>query len=88
MRGQRLERANRIAGRIAERIRLQRLRVTQMVWEPVVGRYRKTRVPCSCEMCGNPRRHFNLRTVQELKSEIDEREQLEMLALVLRDKAA
>ena len=26
----------------------------------------KTRVPCSCYMCGNPRSHFKQRTRQEL----------------------
>lgn len=25
----------------------------------------KTRVPCSCPMCGNPRRHYGERTRQE-----------------------
>ena len=89
MRGLRMETANRIAGRIADRIRSRRMRVTKMAWEPVVGRYRKTRVPCSCEGCGNPRRHHNLRTLQELKAEIDEREQLELLAIGLAlDEAA
>lgn len=28
-----------------------------------------TRVPCSCFMCGNPRRHFGRRTRQELLAE-------------------
>ena len=28
----------------------------------------KTRVPCSCAMCGNPRRHFGKKTLQEKKS--------------------
>lgn len=28
----------------------------------------KTRVPCSCPMCGNPRRHFGQKTLQEKKS--------------------
>ena len=28
-----------------------------------------TRVPCSCVMCGNPRRHFGQKTRQELLAE-------------------
>ena len=28
----------------------------------------KTPVPCSCYMCGNPRRYFNSLTLAELKS--------------------
>lgn len=28
----------------------------------------KTRVPCSCWMCGNPRRHFNKPTRKEIIS--------------------
>jgi len=27
----------------------------------------KTRVPCSCPFCGNPRRHFGIVTRQELR---------------------
>jgi hypothetical protein len=29
------------------------------------GRLAKTRTPCSCWMCGNPRRHLGERTLQE-----------------------
>jgi hypothetical protein len=32
----------------------------------------KTRVPCSCPMCGNPRKHFGEQTRQERKITIDE----------------
>lgn len=32
----------------------------------------KTHVPCSCTMCGNPRRHFGERTIQEKKAFLDE----------------
>ena len=32
---------------------------------------------CSCWMCGNPRRYFWEKTRQELKSELDFREQLD-----------
>jgi hypothetical protein len=30
----------------------------------------KTRVPCSCPMCGNPRRYRDQRTLQEIKSDL------------------
>jgi hypothetical protein len=30
-----------------------------------LGRIAHTRRECSCSMCGNPRRYFGLRTVQE-----------------------
>ena len=40
----------------------------------LIGRYRKTRVPCSCYMCGNPRRKFGngkeATTLQEKKQKI------------------
>lgn len=32
----------------------------------------KTHVPCSCPMCGNPRRYFGERTIQEKKAFLDE----------------
>jgi hypothetical protein len=31
----------------------------------------KTRVPCSCAGCGNPRRHFGRRTRQETLAELE-----------------
>ena len=31
----------------------------------------KTRVPCSCPMCGNPRRYRDQRTLQEIVSDND-----------------
>ena len=34
-----------------------------------------TRVPCSCGMCGNPRRHFGERTIQERKADYEYREE-------------
>jgi hypothetical protein len=32
-----------------------------------LGRLAKTPRPCSCAMCGNPRKFFDARTVQELR---------------------
>lgn len=31
----------------------------------VVGKWANTACPCSCETCGNPRRHFKELTIQE-----------------------
>jgi hypothetical protein len=36
------------------------------------SRYAETRTPCSCWMCGNPRRHFGERSRQERAAEIAE----------------
>jgi len=38
-------------------------------WDELVRGIRHTRVPCSCTMCGNPRRHFGERTVQERRAD-------------------
>jgi hypothetical protein len=32
---------------------------------------------CSCSMCGNPRKYYNEKTMQEKKADIDFREQLD-----------
>lgn len=34
-----------------------------------IGRMASTRTCCSCYMCGNPRRHFGEKTIQELRAE-------------------
>jgi hypothetical protein len=34
------------------------------------SKHHDTPTPCSCDMCGNPRRHFNERTVAELRSDM------------------
>jgi len=38
--------------------------------------YRTTGSPCSCSTCGNPRRIDGEKTLQEIKSEIDFKQQL------------
>jgi hypothetical protein len=38
-----------------------------------------TPVPCSCWMCGNPRRYFNEKTPQERRADIALRESLAQL---------
>lgn len=35
---------------------------------PVARRLLRTRAPCSCPMCGNPRRHWGEHTVQERRA--------------------
>lgn len=44
-----------------------------------LGLYRKTKVPCSCDCCGNPRKHFGEKTIQERKADEDFNQQLEEL---------
>jgi len=34
-----------------------------------LGEVVNTPTPCSCPMCGNPRRHFGIKTIQELRVE-------------------
>lgn len=46
----------------------------------------ETRPRCSCSMCGNPRRHFKVRTRQELKGTLDTEAQLEEMGIP-RDRA-
>jgi hypothetical protein len=36
-----------------------------------VGWYRKTKVPCSCFMCGNPRRHWGVITIAEARQQLE-----------------
>ena len=47
----------------------------------LLGKYRKTKRFCSCWMCGNPRRHFNEKTIQEKKADDDYKQQLDDLLL-------
>lgn len=35
-----------------------------------IGHYWDTPAMCSCVMCGNPRRHFGERTIQERRVEV------------------
>jgi len=37
----------------------------------MVGIYRKTKVPCSCYICGNPRRHWGYLPMQEVKQHLN-----------------
>jgi len=59
--GKRLKTANKIARRL--------YKIYQDESPAIIGKYRKLRKPCSCFMCGNPRKHFKLKTIQELKAE-------------------
>ena len=38
-----------------------------------------TRVPCSCPMCGNPRRHFGSKTMQEKRADLAFNDQIDEL---------
>jgi hypothetical protein len=57
------KRAERLA-----RIYKMRRNLPDEWWEASIKVWRKTRVPCSCSMCGNPRR-MGEKTVQELKAD-------------------
>jgi len=37
----------------------------------VLGIYRKTKVPCSCCGCGNPRRHWKYLPMQEIRMHLE-----------------
>ena len=39
--------------------------VTEEEWYEKVAKLSETRAPCSCHMCGNPRKHYKEITIQE-----------------------
>jgi hypothetical protein len=39
------------------------------------GKVVNTPTPCSCAMCGNPRKWFRQKTIQERKFELNERDE-------------
>jgi len=45
--------------------------------ERTLGIYRKTKVPCSCYMCGNPRRHWGYLPMQEVRQHLNADSQCE-----------
>lgn len=57
-----------------ERLKKKRLNYDVCVNKDYVNRLIDTPKPCSCYMCGNPRKFFNEKTRQELKSEIIEKD--------------
>ncbi len=61
----RLVQANKIARKTWNRFYRWTIGVTMGNFLPPIGRYRKVRTPCSCYMCGNPRKHFKEKTIQE-----------------------
>lgn len=58
----------RIKEQVRERLRVRNLRTDRFneIDEREVGFLATTPKPCSCEMCGNPRRHFGKVTRQEI----------------------
>ena len=48
-------------------------------WDPEVdvNHFYRNRKPCSCYMCGNPRKYYGDVTLQERRAAIDEMEQRE-----------
>ena len=62
-----LRRANNL--RIKKNRRwLWRIDHAQVGWEKAWGRAVKTPTPCSCPMCGNPRKFFGELTMQERRA--------------------
>jgi hypothetical protein len=45
---------------------LQRYRLTE-ISDRLIGKHADNLAMCSCHMCGNPRKHWKQRTIQELK---------------------
>ena len=59
----------------AKRLRKQRSKHWVVVADPTerrIGKAVHTATPCSCWMCGNPRRHNAERTIQELRAQCAE----------------
>lgn len=46
-----------------------------LVTPKFIGRLATTHKPCSCYMCGNPRKYFKQDTIQELRESQDDVEQ-------------
>lgn len=67
--------------------RLKRKRITNNYWCRYHGDWSKSQLgisvntpkPCSCEMCGNPRRHFRESTLSERKSIHSMKEEIEQV---------
>jgi hypothetical protein len=56
----------------AKRIRQFRKYGKELVEDPKsLGKLIRTPKPCSCAMCGNPRKHFGEKTLQEKKQKLD-----------------
>ena len=67
---------------VAQRKAARVLRAQGLQAEDVPGyahRLLQDRQPCSCWMCGNPRRHFGTKTRQEIIADDDMAEQLREL---------
>ena len=93
MRGNRLVIANKIAAKAFKKWngfnpknkkQPGRYKLTQYEIERFLGIYRKTRVPCSCYMCGNPRRHWGYITIKDARQMLDVIDQFAEVGLVVR----
>lgn len=54
-----------------------RSRRTESELQRILGIYRKTKVLCSCCMCGNPRRHWGYLPMQEVRQHLNANSQYE-----------
>ena len=48
-------------------------------WHPKAIYYADNLKPCSCYMCGNPRKYWDEKTFQEYVADLDAKEQLSLL---------
>ena len=93
MHGNRLVIANKIAAKAFKKWhgfnprnkkQPRRDKLTEYEIERFLGIYRKTRVPCSCYMCGNPRRHWGYITIREARQMLDVIDQFAEVGLTIR----
>jgi len=94
VRGNRLVIANKVATKVFKkwhgfnpRNKKQsgtRYKFTDYEIERFLGIYRKTRVPCSCCVCGNPRRHWGYIPIREARQMLDVIDQFAEVDLAIR----
>ena len=61
-----------------------RFRWTKDEIQRTLGIYRKTKVPCSCCMCGNPRRYWGYITIREARQMMELICQFKEVGLAIR----
>lgn len=64
-----------------QRMRRRAARIAKEIWHSDymaknAQKYADNLKFCSCPICGNPRRYFNLKTIQEIKIEEAEKEDM------------
>jgi hypothetical protein len=67
---------DRMKNKTRDRIKRNWLLIDREPPDKVVGIQATTKCLCSGHCCGNPRKHFNRKTTQELKKDLDYKEWL------------